>query len=99
MTRQADVVSEERTKREHLALIKAMEYDLVGSVAHSGGVLTGFSVKIGEWETLVTLRAVVAGRPQIAFVGGDSLTSTILKCVRQAKQDKLRWRADRYGKE
>lgn len=99
MTRQTDVVSEERTSREHLALVKAIEFDLVGAVAHSGGVLTGFSVKLGEWETLVTLRAIVAGRPQIAFVGADTLMYCILKSVREAKADKLQWRADKYSSE
>ncbi len=99
MTRQADVVQEERTKRMHLALVKALEYELVGAIAHSGGVLTGFSVKIDDFDTLMTLRAVVAGRPQIAFVGGDTLTSVILKVVREAYADKLRWREDQYSKE
>lgn len=99
MSRQGDVVAEGRTRKMHVAIVKALEFDLVGSVAHSGGVLTGFSVKIDEWETLVTLRAVVAGRPQIAFVGGESLAYTIVKCVREAHADRLQWREDRYKSE
>lgn len=96
MTRQLDQIQEERQARKYRALVKALEYDLEGSVGHAGGVLSGFSVRFGGYETLVTLRAVVAGRHQIAFVGSSSLVEALLKCVRLAKNDELKWRGDKY---
>lgn len=97
MTRQFDIVQEERTKKVHLAIVKAIEYELVGSVAHQGGELTGFSVRIQEWETLITLRALQDEVPMVAFVGSETLTQALLKCVREAYQSKLNWQVDAYA--
>lgn len=83
--------------KRHKALIKALEFDLSGSIAHHGGVLTGFSVKLEEWECLITLRAVVENVPSIAFVGSDDIINCILKAVREARRGKLQWREDRYA--
>lgn len=96
MSRQLDQVQEERTARAHKALIRAIEFELQSSVALTGGVLTGFAVKIDDWQTLVTLKAVVDDVPSVAFVGADSLMGCILKAVREAKGGKLSWRADKW---
>ena len=98
MTRQLDIVSEQRTAKKHDMLIRVVEFGLVGSVAHSGGVLTGFSVKIEEWECLMTIRAIKDDVPKISFVGSDSLLNCLLKAERDARNDKLVWREDKYAK-
>lgn len=96
MSRQLEQIQEQRVAKMHLELIKAVEYDLVGSVAHNGGVLGGFSVRLAEFEVLVTLRAKFPAGAMISFVGGESLMMALLKCVREAKHDKLVWRTDRF---
>jgi hypothetical protein len=97
MSRQLEQIQEQRTARMHLSLVKAIEYDLVGAVGHTGGELRGFSVRLGEWETLVTLRAKFPAGAMIAFVGSETLMQAILKCVREAKSDKLSWKPDRFA--
>lgn len=96
MSRQLELVQEERTKKTHKALVRAVEFELQSAVALTGGVLTGFSVKIDEWQTLITLKAIVDDVPSVSFVGADSLTGCFLKAVREARSDKLAWREDKW---
>ena len=98
MDEQMTLLGEKRKLAYQVALVRALEYELEGSVAHAGALLTGFSVKLGEGETLITLRAVLAGRNQIAFVGSGDLPSCLLKVIREAMGDKLRWKDDKYVK-
>lgn len=99
MTRHLDVQLEQADARRHNAIVKAVEYELPGALGMSGVELRGFSVRLGEWETLVTLRGIVDGVPSVAFVGADNLGSALLKCVREGRRGKLRWRVDQYGKD
>jgi hypothetical protein len=98
MTRQLELHAEVRSAKRHKKLIMVLEYGLAGAVGHSGGILTGFSVKISEWECLMTIRAVRGDVPMVAFIGSDDLINCILKAERDAMSDKLKWREDRYAK-
>lgn len=98
MTRQLEQVQEERIARKHGLLIRAIEFGLQGAIGTTGGELTGFSVKLNEWECLMTLRATRDGVPHVAFVVSDCMVDCILKAVRDAGRDKLRWREDKYIK-
>lgn len=98
MTRQLELVNEQRTSKRHDQLIRVLEFGLEGAIGHSGGVLTGFSVKISEWECLMTVRAVRGDVPVVAFIGSDNLINCLLKAERDASADKLKWREDRYAK-
>lgn len=97
MTTQLDKVIEARQTARHDALVRAIEYDLQGSVAHSGGELKGFNVIIGEEESLVVLKGLVGGVLQVAFVGSETIASAICKAVTMAKQDRLRWKEDKWA--
>lgn len=97
MSRQLEQIVEERTARRNLALIKAVEFELVGSVEAAGTALTGFSVRLSEFSCLITLRGVRDGVLVVAFVGSDDLGSCMLKCVREARMDKLTWQKDKFG--
>jgi hypothetical protein len=79
-------------------VISALEFELVGSIAHAGGVLTGFSVKIGEGDVLMTLRAKLPGGRMVAFVGCPDIPSCFRKAVTEAYSDGLRWRADEFAR-
>lgn len=97
MTRQLEARREQKQERHDKAIIVAVEYGLFEAVGHAGGVLTGFAVRLGDEDCLMTLRAVVAGSAQIAFIGSDSLGNCLVKAVREAEADRLSWRADKYA--
>lgn len=97
MTRQLEQIQEQRQAKSDRQLVAAVEFDLVGSVAHTGGVLQGFSVKLEDEDCLLILRATVAGRSQVSFVGSDSLANAFRKAVREAKRDRLKWKEDKYA--
>lgn len=80
------------------ALVAAVEFELVGSVAHAGGVLTGLSVKYSEIDCLVTLRADLPAGRMVSHVGGQTLSDCFRRAVNEAYQDKLRWKEDQYDK-
>lgn len=96
MTRHLDAQVEERQAKQDLALLKAVHFELQGTVAHNGYELLGFSVRLDEWETLITLRAMGEGERLVAFVGAETLAMAFTKAVREGKRDKLVWRVDKW---
>lgn len=96
MTRQLEVEVEERETRRRDALVKALDYGLVGALSQHGVELLGLAAKWDAWDCLITLKAEVGGVRSVAFVGSDSLINALIKCARDASQDKLKWRQDKY---
>lgn len=89
---------QERELRRAVALSKALDFELAGSLEAAGTMLLGFSAKWDGWDCLITLRAVQGADRVVAFVGSDSLPNCLLKCVRDAQNDCLRWKKDGYAK-
>lgn len=96
MSRQLELVQEERETKRRDALVRALEYELAGSLETQGTTLIGFAVKFDAYECLMTIKAVAGGERQVAFVGAGSPIDCILKAVQAASADRLRWREDRY---
>lgn len=86
----------ELQKKFDSALVAAVEFELVGSVAHSGGVLLGLSVRFSDVDCLLTLKANLPAGRMVCFVGGATLADCFRRAVNEAYQDKLRWKADRW---
>lgn len=86
---------EERTNK---AAALAVAGELESSVAYAGAILTGFSMRLGEGETLMTLRVILAGRRQVSFVASGTMAQCFAKAVREAKSDRLRWKVDKFAK-
>jgi hypothetical protein len=98
MSRQLEQLSEERTKREHQAVLHAVYGGLDEAVRTSGGALVGFSARLASGDCLLTLRAIFEGQAMIAFVGGEDLSASLRKAVREIHTDVLSWREDKYAK-
>jgi hypothetical protein len=98
MTRQLEQAREDKQKKRDQAVLLLLEGGLEKAVEHAGGELTGFAVRLNGYDCLMTVKVVLAGKAQIAFVGAEDLTACLLKCEREAKADKLQWRADKYAK-
>lgn len=76
--------------------MKAVEFDLVGSLQGAGVDLLGFSVRVEPNDYLLTLRVFFDDMPHVAFVSGEDLGSCLIKATWLAKRDRLRWRRDKY---
>lgn len=98
MSRQLDVVREDRETKRRDLLVKALEFDLAGTLEMQGVQLQGFAVKWDAYECLMTLKADIGGTRHVAFIGSDCVMNAILKSVTAAKNDRLRWRVDIYSK-
>lgn len=96
MSRQLEQAREIQQEKLDRRLVSALEFELVGAVGHAGGQLTGFSVRYGELDVLLTLRALIGSKQQIAFVGAETLPGAFRKAVWEAHRDNLRWKADAY---
>lgn len=96
MTRQFDIKSEEKIASRQAALVRAVEFELIGSLSHGGAALNGFSVKLRGYDCLLVLRAHVDDMNQVAFVSADDLGGCLIKAVRMALNDGLRWKEDAY---
>lgn len=92
-----DSIVRSKAEKERKQALLAIYGGLFDAVGHAGGVLTGFSVKLGDYDTLMTLRAVFPAGSQIAFVGAEDLPGALAKATREAGSDRLRWRSDRFG--
>lgn len=88
---------DERGRKERLQVLVAVYGGLSDAVARSGGELTGFTVKIDEYECLLVLKALFPGGPQVAFVGGSDLAACLIKGVVEGNRDMLRWRSDKWA--
>lgn len=99
MTRQLEAVAERRQAKRYALIVAAIEFDIEDSLSQSGAEVTGLAIKWRGSDCLVIVKAILAGRQQVAFIGGEDLGSALIKLVREAQADKLRWRADRYGGE
>jgi len=91
---------EERTQvdvsRRAAKLEEVLDHGLAGAIAYNGGELTGFSLKIGNVDYLVTLRAFFPAGHRISWVGANSMTEVILKAERLAAGGLLDWLEDKY---
>lgn len=96
MSRQLEERRELRQQKRDRAVIKALEYELSDALGHAGADLRGFTVKLGSGDCLVVLKVVLAGKRQISFVGAETVIDAILKAVREARSDRLVFRADKY---
>lgn len=97
MSRQLELIKEERETKRRDALVRALEYALPGSLEVRGVMLTGFSMKYDAFECIMTIRADIGGVAEKAFVGAGSPIDCILKAVQAAKNDRLRWSKDKYA--
>lgn len=97
MSRQLDQVQEDRRVRRDKAVLRALDFELVGTFDAQGITLTGLSARWNEYDCLVTLKGVVDGEKQVAFVGSDCLTNCLVKVVTDARNDRVRWRQDKYA--
>lgn len=96
MTRQFDIEQEERQARRDSALIRAVEFELIGALSHQGAALNGFSVKFRGYDCLLVLRCHLEDTNQVAFVSADTLSGCLIKAVKMALNDGLRWKEDSY---
>ncbi len=87
-------------RKEEIAnneLLSAVNYGLEEAVSHAGGVLCGLSVKFGDVDYLMTIRAIVGSNKCVAFVGAPTLRDAFRKAVTLAYCDELCWKADKFG--
>lgn len=96
MSRQLELDQEVRQARREKAIARAVEYGLVGALGNAGADLLGFTVRLSAEDCLMTLRVKLDDRRQVAFIGGETLGGCFLKAARDARDDKLTWREDKY---
>lgn len=99
MSSKNDVRRQQLREKFDKALVDAVEFELEGSIAHAGGQLTGISVRFGESDCLVTLKADLPAGAMVAFVGAATLSDCFRKAVNDAYQDKLRWKEDQWKRD
>lgn len=95
MTR-LDVIMAQKMEVERQASLLAIYGGLEQGVSKAGGELTGFSMRLGELDCLLTLRAVFPGGAMIGFVGGEDVAHCMRKGATEAARDLVRWRPDKW---
>lgn len=98
MSRQLEQDGEDRTRRRHDAVIRALEFGIINGLKKQGAELRGFSLRYAEWECLVTVRAKVDGRHSVTFVGSEDMIGCFVKLAREASNGGLRWKEDTFAK-
>lgn len=96
MPKTEDKRTQVEVSRRATKLEEVLDHGLAGSIAYQGGELTGFSLKIGNVDYLVTLRAYFPAGHRISWVGASSMTEVILKAERLAAGGLLDWLEDKY---
>lgn len=96
MSRQADLAMELRETKRRDALVKALDYGIVGALESQGVELLGLSLKYDAFNCLLTVRADVGGIRSVCFIGSDSIMNCFLKLESEAARHTLKWKEDRY---
>lgn len=96
MSRQLDLKRELRESRKRDALVRALEFGLVGALEMQGIELLGFALRYEEFNCLLTLKANVDDLRSVAFVGSDTIINVLLKADNMASNQALKWRVDKY---
>lgn len=96
MSSELERAEELRSTKRRNKVGQIAEFGLSSAISRTGGELVGFSVRLTGGDCLLTLRVTLAGRPQIAYVGGETLGSALLKAYRDASSDKLQWKDCKY---
>ncbi len=96
MSRQLDQKKEEYETARRVALVKALEYSLVGSLETQGIELLGIAIKYDPFNCLMTIKADIAGDRCVSFVGSDSIMNCFLKADSMSRNTVLKWKADQY---
>lgn len=90
-----DVVVDRRAKK----LEEVLDHGLAGTIAYQGGEFTGFSMKVGNVDYLLTLRAHFPAGHLISWVGASGMAEVILKAERLAAEGRMEWQGDKYRKD
>lgn len=96
MSRQLDLEKEKRDTLRRTALVKALDFGIVGALESQGIELQGFAFKFDAFNCLMTIKAVIGGDHQVCFIGSDSMMNCILKAQVEASNNTLRWRPDKF---
>jgi hypothetical protein len=96
MTRQLEVEREIRETARRDALVKALEFGIVGALESQGVEMLGYAFKYDAFNCLMTIKGVIQGKRSVCFVGSDTVINCILKAYSAARNDALRWRDDQY---
>lgn len=91
-----DVLMQQRAEREREATLLAVYGGLEKGVARAGGELVGISVKFGEMDCLLTLRAQFPAGLMIGFVGGEDFSGVLRRAASESVRDGIKWRSDKY---
>lgn len=97
MSRQLDVLAEERETKRRLAVIKALAFDLQGVVEFQGGQMVGFAINYNEYGCSMVWKAEFEGKRHVCFITTSSAMDCILTAVSLGKQNKLKWGIDKYA--
>lgn len=96
MSRLNDLNGEERETARRVALIKALEFNLVDALHNQGATLLGFAIRYDEFSCLMTLKVDINGVKCVSFIGSDTIMNCLLKADSEAAGNRLKWRADKY---
>ena len=96
MSRQLEQEQETFETNRRRGLVKALEYSFVGSLEGQGIELIGFSIRYDAFNCLMTIKADIAGKRQVSFVGSDTIMNVLLKADHMARNCVLKWKDDQY---
>lgn len=98
MSRQLDIKREIYETARRDALVKALEFGIVGSLEMQGIELQGIAIRYDAFNCLLTLKAHIAGIPKVSFVGSDTMMNVLLKADSMSRNNVLKWKVDQYAK-
>lgn len=98
MTSPTEQNMEIRRARRAQRLLAAAEGGLEFAIQKMGGDLQGITIRTRPEDILLTIRAVFDGKGMVAFAGGSTVADAYLKAYREAVQNALRWKVDKWYK-
>lgn len=96
MSRQLDVQREQKEATRRDALVRALEFGIVGALQTHGIQLRGITIKYGDFDCLLTVKVTMNDVWMVAFVSSDSMMNCLLRLDAIAARQELKWSKDKY---
>lgn len=91
-----DWTDERFVSREHVKALTMFSLYLVNLSEADGWVYDGHSFKVGVPMCCLTVKATIAGVPQVVFTSGRTHIGCVVAFLRKQREGWLEWRDDRY---
>lgn len=88
---------QDRARKERDSVLTSIYGGLAEALERAGGVLTAINFKFDGAGCLIVIKAKFPKGDMVSFVWADDIPAGMVRAMKDAAGDSLRWREDRWN--